>query len=47
VRWWCLGKRRLCDGVDGTLWAVEIYRQVGSVFVDNDFVIVTVVPRDA
>jgi hypothetical protein len=41
-----LGRRPPHDGVNGTIWAVDIFRQVGFVVVDDDGVIVTVLPRD-
>jgi hypothetical protein len=41
-----LGRRPLSDGVNGVIWAVDIFRQVGFVVVDDDGVIVTVLPRD-
>jgi hypothetical protein len=41
-----LGRRPPSDGVNGTIWAVDIFRQVGFVVVDDDGVIVTALPRD-
>lgn len=41
-----LGRRLLSDGASGTLWAVEIFHQVGFVVTDEDGIIVSVLPRD-
>jgi hypothetical protein len=41
-----LGQRPPSDGVNGTMWAVDIFREVGFVVVDDDGVIVTALPRD-
>lgn len=41
-----LGQRPPSEGVSGTIWAVEIFRQVGFVVTDDDGLIVTVLPRD-
>lgn len=42
-----LGKRLLSDGAPGTIWAVEIFHQVGFVVTDEDGVIVSALPRDS
>lgn len=41
-----LGRRPPSDGVTGTIWAVDLFRQVGFIVVDDDGVIVTALPRD-
>jgi hypothetical protein len=42
-----LGKRLLSDGAPGTVWAVEIFHQVGYVVGNDEGIIVSALPRDS